>query len=445
MKNRKELENRVSALLKKYNGNEKIYKDIKNDLKNKIPFNKFSDIFDGRLPTKFLNNIDLYLITNSLYKNLKKIRLDNKEIIKEINPLNYFTEIEINQGENTFIQEKNIKDYLTIPNVKQVADDIFICSKATLQFIAKAFNDGFTLYNPDTQRGGEKKSVYGEEVVVPTVFDESIDGIAKELKRGTYIPTMITWNILKNGYEDFKYDPIKQEIIFKKNKLSQINIVDGQNRTLGVVKAIADNPNLEGFFYIQIHVFDVSKARRFIVQESKHHPVDLETIELFKPNKFMYITKYLNEYGSEEINMMFNKIEKTEDEVISLNKYTTFEVLSSSIEDCFKDKLKTPRDNNKVKKYLADFFNEFLSISYKHLQNVEKTRQESVILDINIFAGYIYIASKLYEIDNWKDKLEAICLDINWGKSTEWKDLRYWAELTFSTRERIYKYFDKYI
>ncbi|BDR74303.1 hypothetical protein K144316041_p21420 (plasmid) [Clostridium tetani] len=445
MKNRKELENKISALLKKYNGNENIYKSAKNDLKNKMTFNKFSDIFDGRLPTKFLNNIDLYLITNSLYKNLKKIRLDNKEIIKEINPLDYFTEIEINQGENTFIQEKNIKDYLTIPNVKQVADDIFICSKASLQFIAKAFNDGFTLYNPDTQRGGEKKSVYGEEVVVPTVFDESIDGIAKELKRGTYIPTMITWNILKNGYEDFKYDPIKQEIIFKKNKLSQINIVDGQNRTLGVVKAMADNPNLEGFFYIQIHVFDVSKARKFIVQESKHHPVDLETIELFKPNRFMDITKYLNEYGSEEINMMFNKIEKTEDEVIELKKYTIFEVLSSSIEDCFKDKLETPRDNNKVKKYLVDFFNEFLGINYNYLQNVEKTRQESVILDINMFAGYIYIASKLYGIDNWKDKLEVMCLDINWGKSTEWKDLRYWAELTFSTRERIYQYFDKYI
>lgn len=445
MRNRKELELKVSALLKRYNGNEDLYEYIKNSLKDKMPFNKFSDIYDGRIPTKFLSDIDLYLITNALYNGLKKIRIDNSTIIKEINPVDYFTEIEINQGENTFIEEKDMKNYLIIPNVKQVDDDIFICSKASLQFIAKAFNDGFTLYNPDTQRGGKKKNVYGEELIVPTVFDDSVDGISEELKKGTYIPTMLTWNILKNGYEDFDYDPIKQQIIFRKNKLSQINIVDGQNRTLGIVKAITDNPNLEGFFYIQIHVFDVSKARRFIVQESKHHPIDIETIELFKPNKFMDIAKDINEYGSNEINMMFNKVEKTELEAISLNKYTTFEVLSSSIEDCFEDKLKTPRDNNKIKKYLIDFFNEFLGINYNYLQDIEKTRQETVLLDINMFAGYVYIASRLYKVDNWREKLESICNDINWGRDKEWKELRHFADLTLSTRKRIYEYFDKYI
>ena len=441
MKNRKELEIKTTALLKKYNSNKDIYNNMIKELKNKMTFNKFSDIYDGRLPTKFLSDIDLYLISNTLYTSLDKFKIESSNVLEEINPSSYFTEIEINQGENIFIKETESKEYLTIPNVKQVEDGIFISYKVSAQFIAKSFNDGFSLYNPATQRAGEKMNVYGEEVIVPKIFDESVKGISEEVKENRYLPTLLTWNIIPHEKEEaYKYNPKTEELTIKKS-----NIVDGQNRTIGILKAILQNPNTDCFFYLQFYVNDILKSQRFIVQESKHHPVDLETIEFMTPNKYMDIAKDINGYGSEEINMMFNKIEKTEKETLILNKYTTFEVLSTSIEDCFKNELKIPRDNIKIREFLVEFFNEFLGINYNYLQNIEKTREETVLLDTNMFSGYVYMASKLYNTDEWRKKLESICNNIDWNKSDEWNGLKYWGESTPSVRKRLYNYFDKII
>jgi hypothetical protein len=81
----------------------------------------------------------------------------------------------------------------------------------------------------------------------------------------------------------------------------------------------------------------------------------------------------------------------------SLNKeLVTYNVLSNSIDDEFK--MNTRVDAEDVADYLIDYFN-FLIGSYPEafINNIEKTRKDSLINDNNMFVGYIVLARKMFE------------------------------------------------
>jgi hypothetical protein len=99
-----------------------------------------------------------------------------------------------------------------------------------------------------------------------------------------------------------------------------------------------------------------------------------------------------------------------------------------------------------ILEYQVDYFNEFFSVHIDNLENVEATKKNSVLFDINMFYCYIYISKTLYELyqDNekqWRRTVKKISRSLDFNKTnTEWEKLRTTGKLVPKAKEQLVNY-----
>lgn len=416
--------------------------DIALKLKEKVRPVRIAKVFNNQLDTSMLQDYEIYYLAKALFKWFQGG--------DRIDPSKFFTTNEIEKYENmsSIDTSKEKPNRIIFDNCVQVTNNMWSVGKISIQNLVQLQHDSLVVYNKETQRETEKRVTLTGVKERIKVYKKSVKEIKENMLDGNYFPTVISYNILSNGYEKFSYDEDKQRLVIEIDDDSECSVIDGFHRLRSADEALRTNPNLEQYMQANIFHLDVHGARRYILQESKKNEINKELLSYFDTDNVA--SKLINDLdleGTSTTNFIKGNLAQDLESVRLLNKYCTYETLIKSVEDNFKLDKKDIRNTRQIKKYLVEFFNELLSIYKEEFSNVAKSRIDSFVTSNNAFYGYMAIAGTLYQQKDWQKELEITLSKINFNRNNdEWKSMGMSTEnIAKKQTTSIYKLFKSFI
>lgn len=422
-KNSEEALLNLKAVAKSNVANKKLKEQIEKITVNRIPLGKTEDLLrdDIDIETYFLD-VEIYWLMKAFYEVTQNSLLNVKK---------HFTDTEILKYENYILDEGEISNTIILKNVKQVAPNIYHCYSCSFEDIKYSQENGITIYDYRMQREATLVEKGGELITKATVIAKNVEDIEKSMSNNTFTPNTITWNILKNGGEDFEYFPETETLRLTKSNESLISIVDGYHRTIAIANLLSKGVKVDNdFMYVNILNYSVEEAQRFIRQEQQGTKLTKTQQKLFKNDSFISIAKQLNASGTKDDNSLKDRMAEINLEVYKYNtKIVTIESVADTLKTFYKKHIKTPRDNRLITDWIIKFMIEVMGKYNEEFNDIEKSKKTKAITYnnmINVFIGlseYFYTNKK--SIENWESKLEelldSIDFDINsneiWNKN----------------------------
>jgi hypothetical protein len=145
----------------------------------------------------------------------------------------------------------------------------------------------------------------------------------------------------------------------------------------------------------------------FVFAESKRK-IDVETAkEIVKelPDFVMKIGVFVNE---------------TKEEIDKGVGFVLESILIDNVKKYYDLKNFSKKQENSIKVWLVDFFNELADILNKDFANFLSVRKVRWSVSPYAFAGYLYASSKLYGKNDWQNQLQAIISKIDF-EDIPWK------------------------
>jgi len=360
--------------------------------KNRHVKMKVADIFKGHnllagdansilmllTPINTISQVMLYIFTKSLYEATSEER---------INPEKFFTELEIKEGDNWKADIEGKSKYpIVFKNVEKINSDMWV-TYMTAQEIAELYSRRVIIYNPETQRALKKKEYKDKIIEEIDINKTSIQEIKKDILSSKFISNYITFNIMQSGEEQFEYNEKEKTLTIY---AGETNILDGFHRSLGMIYAVQENPNVEFRTGVSITNFDLDKARRYIVQEDKKNKMNKKYIKSLNSDSISnLIVKKINENS----NSYLKGLVSFDDFMIKKGKaFVAFDILADAIEYTFEPKERL--DIVKYSKRIIDGLNHIIELK----QDLIK-----VAVEQTTWAYYICLIYATYEMGNWED------------------------------------------
>ena len=426
---REVLEKVLNELFDEYNRNTDVTTEIKKKLvEHGINIGTATGILNTSIPISTQSLTVLCLITMSLYETTK---------LMKINPENYFMPKEIEMANKLKRETELTKDYVDIEDIKQVADDQWITTM-TYKQVADLYSVGKVRYNKETQRNTVFKEHGNKIIEAININRTSVKEIKELMLKGLFIPNVITFNILATGEEKFEINNRNKSM----RVYSNLDIIDGFHRSLAIIEAVANNPEIEETIAVYITNFDIDKCHRFIVQEDKKNKIDKKYIQTINVEEIENkIVKILNERSGSELmgrittNITFYKNQG----------YVLGNVLADSIKHNFE--IKSMRDVNNVADFLIEGFVEIVGKYINDFNNLETSRKDNIKTYSSTFIGYVTLLAELKDDKDWKIKLEQILNRIDFGISNPiWNNLEIRESSPSKYKfKRIIKYFKELV
>jgi hypothetical protein len=458
---REKFEKQLTALVKKYNGRNDVYESIINKLADKMTTGDIARIWSGNKQLIFLSDLELLLFSQAFYNSM-----DKTDEIENINPKNIFTDNEFNQALHITTNVKIKKDSMTFKEVKRVYQKntgyIYRISDATIEQIYELVENNIVNYNFDSQREAIIEQLFGEEIKIPKIYPEKTQAIAEKILNDKYyaVDTIII-NVLKTGAEKITFTPKYGENIgdltIYKVEGSTNDEVDGANRIQGIVKvySIAKERNIKIDVPFKIDVTNVvlKTSNEIITQINSQTEISEERIKSLEPSKFITIAKDINNNENEELNIVYHKFAESVEEYNKFNKIGTIQALSEGLEDHFKEMLEknNPSLYKDILEYEVNFFNEFMGAKFKYLEDISKSKEITVLFDINMVYALIYISKvffELWQVDYklWRQTIKKVARSFNFSKENkDWEKLRTTGKLTPKAKKEFISYFQEAI
>ncbi|MCY8831176.1 hypothetical protein [Bacillus atrophaeus] len=219
-----------------------------------------------------------------------------------------------------------------------------------------------------------------------------------------------------------------------------VDVLDGYHRISGVVKAIAEAPELDQPFILNILNYTEEKAKLHFGQLNTINPVEKSRIEEMSQKRYSSTIVEQLKYNSE----LKDKISAQSEIGLSSPFLVTYYTLSEAIDNAFE--INSRRDAIQLSKYLRDFFAElFYAFPDDFLENdLSEARNKSYINYNALFYGYIYLAKKMQESDTPLAKLETILQQVDFDKGKTFKELssrNYEEQLNAAMKKKLKKVF----
>lgn len=460
LKDRNELEIEIKLLFKLYEANRGFYNELMIKTNNKM---------DGARLSKYWNTIDnspviltdleLCLLAKVSAEMIKE-RIDTKTIPEKIKDSvteiqsklkieKWFTESEIVSMNAMYFEEKvekNESDVVVFPNTVPFNQNAWltVVSYGELISIMKTSN---IAYNFNTQRDPVVIEKYGLIIYQQFVYKKRVDEMTEKMINGNFENNMITFNILDNGSARFTPPTEKDHsFYFFKDQYSVFNCIDGYHRSLAIQKAVSEKPELANTkIALKLTFYTVPKAQNLIKQEciSTDQHISKARQAAFENNATINVINKINKLNTPDDNFLYEKISTTSSEVIKLHlKFVTFDIFKLGLEDEFDDLLIGGFQNNRIAKYLVEFFNVVGYVFEDDFKNILESQKKNIKTSNNTFFIYLLLARRLYGVDNWEDKLIEILNKIDWSlNNKDWYELKMYASnFGKKRRDTIKKY-----
>lgn len=439
----KELSFVVQRILKDKINDDKLSKELRVALKNKVPNMKIINCQSLRNDFVNFEKEELYWIVKFMINNNGKYNFNLK-----INKIEDYFEIkDIQDAENYYLSDSKDKDFMIIHNVDLLPDgETYVCSSISVQDVGLYWGDSRFNYRISTQREASlhRTGISQGYVMRPTLHEKNILEIKQSMLDNEFLYNTLTCNILQTGTELIIYDPIERTLTLSElGKNTTIDVIDGGHRMEASYRATQENPSLQGYFQLKIFHMDVSKAQSFVFQEQKSSPISEEKKSSLEQNKYNITTKLLNDKGNKSSNSIFMKITDVPDKVtVSRDAYCTISTISNVLKEQWNDVLLLQRDNNKVASFLVEYFNEITGLREEDFRNFKQ--KKSVSTSQNIFILYMSLGRKLFDKENWRELLESFMSDIDFNEQNPlWKELQITSKRDDKgIRNKIYSYIE---
>lgn len=411
---RKDLENEIYKSLYELNSTRENKERVISKLiaKGFLPGDA-QQIISGNIALDFLNEIDLGVIGEAIYKVTDNVLVD---------PTNYYDEMELKQINDFKMElvEEDIKYPIAFKGMQRKSHDIWV-GLIDLQRFVKLHQFGASTYDFRTQRNPEHVKHGNITIKRANINPVSVREMTEDMVSNNYIYDEVTLNILADGSEDFSFKEYKGfkdigDIIYKGGTL---NLTDGAHREKAAESALLINPNLRENFTLVLTNFDVDKANRYIKQKDKRNPIDKEYLESKDmENLNNDIVRRLNENSESELKGLI-----VTDGFLLREGFgvVLFNTMSKTIETLWNIKIR--KEINDISDYLIEFFNELVSIFPNELKlNIKENQNKNYINHSNMFVYYLTIAKEIQNKSNWKELLYKIVNNTNFNKDNEyWK------------------------
>ncbi|MCM3109942.1 DNA sulfur modification protein DndB [Lederbergia lenta] len=438
MKNRKELELNLIQPTLNIKRKRKIVKDIKQYL-----FSKYA-ILEGNVqtwindPSSELQNLDqrlLCLFAEQIYA---------KTGIQTVNPEEYFTEAEIKKSKQ-YDGRLTIKDDIEFPyvleNMVMINPNEFV-GRISIKTISQFENSQKLHYNFDIQR--EHRLVRrGDNIIKEaTLIMENVKEIKQNLKDGKQKPTAIVLNASvgsADSGDELIYDHKNMSLTINEGTI--LDIVDGYHRCKASTFAINENPDIEFSFVLIILNYTDEEAALYQGQLAKATPVSRhKQRELSGDTNGDLVAKSLMRDSELKGKVSSGEVRFAHGELVS------YGVLADTIESQFV--MERNVDVYKVTDYLKKYFDFLLGVySEQFLENSKAYRKTTVMVDNNMFVGYIVLARKMMEQGINPAMIEEYINKIDFSRENKlWHDIGYLENGkqtdTKKARETIKNYFE---
>lgn len=390
-----------TILLNKFRiNNPDIMSAIAEDLsrERKLSRLQFRKIWNETIELKELEDIMLCVLYSAISKYYK------------INDVNlYFTDVEITESKNIVVNDGDLKYPLVLENAIRLSDDRFLIPMGT-KFISKLDNSNLLIRERNAQRETIVKNYNGMTVEYIKIFPKAIEEIKQKLLSGEYYPDEMKFNLNDNGEASYKYDEENRTLTILSGDIS---ITDGNNRTIGIVEAQDEDPELDTIFPITFTIYPLWKAQAQINQQEKKNAI-IQTV----------VSSYENTSENDIVNNIIidrnlskylkGKILKTKQNVNTAGVFL-FSDLSMAIKNAYDDS-----EINRYKKKTTEWVVEFLAEVSYILEDIFKdprcSRKNTWALDTVAVYVYMYLSKQLKEKTDWQKELESILQNIDFSK-----------------------------
>lgn len=425
------LKDLISSLIIKKNTDKEFYNNLVNKVNERIHLEKISNLFNDNIRIEFFNPNELFWLTKGIFEMTKE---------SEYNPNIFFTESEIKEITTTPIEQDEEITELVFPlTLPTIDNEQWICSQIPITTITKYFDIGAFTYDKRVQRETRKVKLknndYSERI---KVYKKNVEEIKEDYETNDFTPTAVSLNILKSDDLDFipyDYDleNLTLRIFMKKGVVVQIP--DGFHRFLAMSKVVSD-PKMKGKLekeqrVTQVNIFyrDLTKIGKYIIQQSKGNKIKPAKLKVLDTaDVYTSIANDIASGGSTGTNALFNNVGLDNEDVSNFNKYTTIDILSKAIKRNWEIDIKDFKNRRKLKEYLMKFFNEVISTSLKQFENIAESRKTSALVQGTMFDGFVTLAKKLENVDNWEEKLDDIIENTNWDLDEK----KMWQEINIT-------------
>jgi len=389
-KERYELERELYYLIEKYNKNKDIRGKIVELLSERVIEGNVIGILNNNIPLGTLKAKLLYHFTDAVYMTTEE---------ECVNPDNYFLDSEKAESVDYYENLEKVDKYPIIFKDAEEMNDNHYHVKLTVQEIADLYNRMVIIYNPETQRKMhqiERNGLIFEEIKPnPKSYKE----ISEELLNGTFIANdNLSLNLLVDGTDEWRYNDKNKMLKIISGKL---NIVDGYNRSVGILTALEINPNLKYKFGVNITRYNEKKAKKLIYQSFKRNDMsEDDKAEMNTDSLENMIIKSINDNSDMKGKIVSDKILIDTGRALVENK-----IITKAIQSNFKYSGRAEAD------IIADWLNKcFDYLIYLKpdvfRDNIKKFQDNSIMNKQNMFIGYIAIFAKFQGDSNWRDKLK---------------------------------------
>lgn len=401
-----EIINLLSKDLVKISFNKELKEKIINSLQGRINKITITNLFNTPQNIEMLKEGQLYFILKSFCDDIYK---DKKHDVKQ-----YFTDVEINIYDSQPLIKEEKNTIIEIPNIDRIESDVYFCNKINIDKVVDVTESGALTYDPRVQRS--LKVIKKGDEYIKRIWrnNHSVKEISKSIIKGSYFLDDITWNILKypDGRENdfFQYDEENKILRITPNSAFLLQIIDGWHRTMGMSLAKTIKPDLKDR-YIQLRVthYTMDKANEYINQKSKINKFTVSKQSSLENSEENLIVRQLNSYGTEDNNLLCNKIGIELNE-LRIDKLILFNSLAYLIKNNFNLDNMNLITRGVIVEYLIDFFNIVLTLNKDRFD----FKNENLSTNQNLLCAMTAIAGELYGKNSWKNKLMEFLNNFNW-------------------------------
>lgn len=338
-----------------------------------------------------------------------------------VSPEHYYTENELKKAQQysgVLYIEDEISLPLTLEEVIQVDYDIYLAVidvKTLAQLSSLLLN-----YNFDIQREPQKRIVGGETIKEATLIMKNVQEIKENLLKGTQEVTNIVINAslgTSDEGDELIYDSKNNTLTITKG--TRLDIVDGYHRCKASELAVNENPDIDFKFGVLLLNYTDDQAAKYQGQLAKATPITKSRQKQLSEDRYADII--VNNISSRS--ELSGRITNNKRPNIQKNELVSYDVLADSIDKYFS--VNRNYEVHRVSEYLIEFFDYLIGYyDEQFLINPIKYRRETLMLENNMFAGYVLLASRMFEEDKQVHLVTKIIGKIDFSRDNSmWKEL----------------------
>ena len=386
--------------------------------KKGLPINIISTLFSREQDWQDISKMGQIGFVDGCYNILKWDNLKLNKWYSDVDIASYMTYSKVNEE----IKEVYLPEMIKL-------DEMTYIGAREINVISKYLENLLFLYNKETQRASKYTTLGTSDKIIRTIsFNQKAINEMKELiKNGNFEYDLIVINVLlinknndprveiKSAYSNSNiYNiTITPDYDINSNRYTVINLLDGFHRCMAFVRACEEYKNETGeeLTYktpIKLVMRDLQDAKRIVGQTFKRSDTDKGFVKAMEVNDY---TIFLDGLMKKCKTLSPKKVaDYYDDYLYKKNSYTHKIVLLDGLKKCKDIPFNKPMQCNFVQKSMAKIID--LLINYLcdgcYNGNIKEMINNSNLMDINIFLGYIAIADVLKDIKDENELIEYI-------------------------------------